>query len=533
MRFVLMHVSTHSRGKGHSSVAAAAYRLGVKLRDERTGIAYDYARKGVDGVAASVHVVPDNAAEELRDVSSCWNAAEAAENRKDSQVCRDFRESVPLGLDEAAATSMMHDWASYLSNRYNTPITAALHRDNARDVTGRMKDEEQRGFHIHGLMPTRALGEDGHLGPKLNQLSNSRLSSIEIEQCRSDWSKLCNDYAQRYGLNQTYTHLSHERLGDGLEAQVTLGVAASAMERRGVETDKGNALREQKAEQELRAKQEREREEKAQAQARRKAEMKELEVWFQQQREQMTQQKKAWEGWQTTVKAAAENLKNHDQQVKQMREKEAETLRAIEAEQQRAKQQMEAWADRYGEHNERAKNYAASFQRSTAAASEAAETARTSMPLPGFLGRKRREALETQRRENTRAGDYKKQQEQEQAKAKHAAEQRDEWGEKLAQAKAQERAERQRQQAAEQQRAQQRAELVAQPKEAWKQLTPEQQQQAKAHAAELDRQRQEAEQRRLQQQEEQERQRQQAEQRQQMAMTMQPPVERQRSRMRM
>ena len=38
-------VKVFSRSKGHSAVAAAAYRSGEKLEDERLGITFNYGRK--------------------------------------------------------------------------------------------------------------------------------------------------------------------------------------------------------------------------------------------------------------------------------------------------------------------------------------------------------------------------------------------------------------------------------------------------------------------------------------------------------
>lgn len=39
------HLQTHSRSTGHSAVAGAAYRLGLRLLDERTGICHDFRKR--------------------------------------------------------------------------------------------------------------------------------------------------------------------------------------------------------------------------------------------------------------------------------------------------------------------------------------------------------------------------------------------------------------------------------------------------------------------------------------------------------
>jgi hypothetical protein len=56
-----LSVKTISRSAGRSATAAAAYRAGVKITDERTGEIHDYTRKG--GVESADIVLPDGAPE--------------------------------------------------------------------------------------------------------------------------------------------------------------------------------------------------------------------------------------------------------------------------------------------------------------------------------------------------------------------------------------------------------------------------------------------------------------------------------------
>ena len=51
-----LQVNTVSRSAGRSATAAAAYRAGEKIVDERTGEIHDYTRKG--GVEASALFAP-------------------------------------------------------------------------------------------------------------------------------------------------------------------------------------------------------------------------------------------------------------------------------------------------------------------------------------------------------------------------------------------------------------------------------------------------------------------------------------------
>ena len=70
-------IKTVSRSGGRSAVAAAAYRAGEKLKDERCGLLCDYSRK--QGVEHSEIVAPENAPAWATDREALWNAAEAAE----------------------------------------------------------------------------------------------------------------------------------------------------------------------------------------------------------------------------------------------------------------------------------------------------------------------------------------------------------------------------------------------------------------------------------------------------------------------
>ena len=72
----LFHLQTDliGRSKGHSAIAAAAYRAGVRLFDERTGEVHDYGRRsGVDDAAI---LAPAGAEPWTQDRETLWNRAE-------------------------------------------------------------------------------------------------------------------------------------------------------------------------------------------------------------------------------------------------------------------------------------------------------------------------------------------------------------------------------------------------------------------------------------------------------------------------
>ncbi len=88
-----LDVSTVSRGRGQSAVAGAAYRAGETLHCEREGVTHDYSRKG--GVETAFVLAPDGAPSWASERNALWNAANAAEGRKNSVVAREWRLALP------------------------------------------------------------------------------------------------------------------------------------------------------------------------------------------------------------------------------------------------------------------------------------------------------------------------------------------------------------------------------------------------------------------------------------------------------
>lgn len=94
-----LSVKSISRSAGRSVVAAAAYRAGQELTDERQGMTHDYTRKqGVE----DAFIVATDGADWAHDRNALWNAAEAAEKRKDAKTGREYELALPFELDAGA-----------------------------------------------------------------------------------------------------------------------------------------------------------------------------------------------------------------------------------------------------------------------------------------------------------------------------------------------------------------------------------------------------------------------------------------------
>ncbi|QDE39909.1 hypothetical protein FIV34_12145 [Luteibacter pinisoli] len=214
------HLHTHNRDKKHSAVAAAAYRLGIKLFDERTEKWHDYSGRAGKAVVFGETIGPKGVPQWLLDPASLWNAVEKAEQRSDAQIARDYRIPIPLGLDEKAAIAMSRSVAGYIVARFNVPVCVAVHRDNSVDLDGKVKPDEKIGFHAHLLFPTRELVREGDgagdgwmFSRKFTELSNARMSSGVVDAMNEKWARLANRYLTDAGLPATYEYQSYKRLG--------------------------------------------------------------------------------------------------------------------------------------------------------------------------------------------------------------------------------------------------------------------------------------------------------------------------------
>lgn len=209
------------RSAGRSATAAAAYRAGAEIVDQRTGEVHDYTRKG--GVVSAEIVAPDHAPKWAHDREALWNAAELAENRKNSQVAREFLVGLPHELDAEQRQQLAREFAQSLVDRYGFAADVCIH---APDRGG-----DQRNHHAHILATTRRMGPDG-LTEKTRELDDRQTGPLEVRWVRQQFEDLTNAHLQRAGLDERIDMRSYEAQGLELEPTQHMGPAATAMERR-------------------------------------------------------------------------------------------------------------------------------------------------------------------------------------------------------------------------------------------------------------------------------------------------------------
>ncbi|CAG2094469.1 MobA/MobL family protein [Xanthomonas arboricola pv. juglandis] len=233
-------VKTFSRSRGDSAVAAAAYRAGLLLIDHLTGQRHDYRRRS--GVVASECLAPQDAPAWALVPAELWPKAEAAENRKNSVVAREFEVALPHELNDEQRSDLVVAIGQALVARYGFAVQASIHSPGSRDGLN---------HHVHLLATTRRLTSDG-FSEKTRELDGGASGKIEIEWIRQTIASTINEHLAAAGID---ARVDHRRLevqaeealarGDWAEAMVLsrqptkhMGKTATALARKGVMTDR-------------------------------------------------------------------------------------------------------------------------------------------------------------------------------------------------------------------------------------------------------------------------------------------------------
>jgi len=244
-----------SRSDGRTATAAAAYRSAELIIDERTGEVHDYTAKG--DVVHSELVLPAGAPAWAGDRAALWNAAEAAEKRKDARVARDYEVAIPKELTREQGIELVHDFAHALVDRYSVAIDFNVHRDDLRAWDG--SEKGWQGYHAHVLASTRKLGREGFGDKAEIELSDAKRKSLgldngaaEIEQIRQLWEVAANRHLEQAGVLQRIDRRSLKDQGIDRDPTVHLGPGVVALERDGKPSRLGDLNRQAVAEHQMR-----------------------------------------------------------------------------------------------------------------------------------------------------------------------------------------------------------------------------------------------------------------------------------------
>ena len=287
-----MEAKVISRGTGRSAVAAAAYMSCSRIYNDYDGVQHDYTRK--QGLVWQQVFLPDMAPAEWTDREILWNAVEEAEKTKDSRLAREFVVALPVKLSR-------DEWITLLTNFIQTNFVAdgmcadvCIHDTDGHNphahimLTVRpltkdgkwqhktekeylcIRDGEERGFTAAEFKSAQSQGWEKqyqykagkkklYMSPsqaevqgyeriskypkstkygRQNPISERWNSEDQLVLWRTAWADMTNRFLERAGVQERVDHRSHA--DRGLDEQPTIheGVAARALEQKGIISDR-------------------------------------------------------------------------------------------------------------------------------------------------------------------------------------------------------------------------------------------------------------------------------------------------------
>jgi ATP-dependent exoDNAse (exonuclease V) alpha subunit len=246
MAIYFLNVKSFGRTNGSSSVSAAAYRSGERLRDERTGRTYDHTERQ-DVLHKEIILPKEFAADDMswaKDRGALWNSAETAEVRKNARVAREYLIALPLELSPQERTELVQGFSSELVERYRFALDVAIHAP--RNYPG----SDPRNFHAHLLATTREVTLEG-LGAKTTlEWSDARRRENgmgpavgEIFHVRERWAMAANSALEQAHVPARIDHRTLAAQGIDREPSPNIPRAAYEMERHGYRSFVAERLR--------------------------------------------------------------------------------------------------------------------------------------------------------------------------------------------------------------------------------------------------------------------------------------------------
>ena len=243
------------RAAGRSVTAAAAYRAGDCITDERTGKTFDYRHRR--GVVRQEIFLPPRTPDWMGNRVALWNAVEQVERRRDAQLAREIQLALPHELDPDERWTLVQKFVRREFVRLGMIADVAVHDAH--------RAGDARNAHAHVLLTMRELVGEA-FGQKARQWNQTGF----LETWRTAWERDVNAALERKGIAARVDHRTLEaqrvdaeqaaaeahRAGHMEQAAIAaaaavrlarepepkVGAAANALERRGVATERGEAL---------------------------------------------------------------------------------------------------------------------------------------------------------------------------------------------------------------------------------------------------------------------------------------------------
>ena len=281
-----------SRGAGRSAVAASAYLSCSRLYNDYDGIQHDYTKK--QGLVWQEVFLPAMAPPEWKDREQLWNAVEEVETSKDSRLAREFVVALPIELNRENQIELLQEFIREQFVSDGMCADAAIHDTDGHnphahilltvrplDERGKwqyktekeylcMKNGEERGFTAAEFRTAQSGGWEKQYPYKVgkkkvymtpsaadaqglvqadkhpkstrygrqNPISERWNSEEQLVEWRKEWADVTNRYLERAGREERIDHRSNAARGLDEIPTIHEGVAAQALERKGIISDR-------------------------------------------------------------------------------------------------------------------------------------------------------------------------------------------------------------------------------------------------------------------------------------------------------
>jgi ATP-dependent exoDNAse (exonuclease V) alpha subunit len=236
MATYFLNLKTFGRSNGSSAPGAAAYRAGERIRDERTGRTYDHTDRQ-DVLHKEILVPSEYGGVDMgwaKDRANLWNAAEAAESRKNARVAREYLVALPAELDVGGRVGLAREFAQELADRYRFAVDVTVHAP--RDFPG----SDPRNFHAHLLATTREVDRNGLRAKTTFELNESARRALglgpsidELLHVRERWAMVTNEALREANVEARIDHRTLRAQGIDREPRLWIPKVAYEVERRG------------------------------------------------------------------------------------------------------------------------------------------------------------------------------------------------------------------------------------------------------------------------------------------------------------
>lgn len=245
------------RSKGQSAVDAASYISRSVLVSEYDG--KTYRPKYHEDLGHCEINLPEYAPEEWLDRAVLWNSVELNEKQKNAQLCRTLKAALPNDWSYELAEETVRD---YVQRNF---VSKGMCADWA--IHDSVNQNGIHNLHFHLMLTLRPVEENGKWGAKQrkeyildkdgNKIRNKsgrgfKSRAVDVNdwnekgnsrKWRKDLTDTINVVNDRIGLPEYWEHRSFKELGLEQEPTRHLGPIASALERKGICTEKGDANR--------------------------------------------------------------------------------------------------------------------------------------------------------------------------------------------------------------------------------------------------------------------------------------------------